>query len=135
MISVVVGVFLNPLLRLFGATEQNVGYAVTYVRIINIGIPFLLFGTGGSHLIRADGKPTYSMVAVMTGAVLNIVLDAIFVPRFGMAGAAWATVVGQIVSGVFILFYLPHYQSFQLNLKDFIPELESIKTVVPLHIF
>ena len=132
MISVVVGVFLNPLLRLFGATEQNVGYAVTYVRIINIGIPFLLFGTGGSHLIRADGKPTYSMVAVMTGAVLNIVLDAIFVPGFGMAGAAWATVVGQIVSGVFILFYLPHYQSFQLNLKDFIPELESIKTVVPL---
>ena len=132
MISVVVGVFLNPLLRLFGATEQNVGYAVTYVRIINIGIPFLLFGTGGSHLIRADGKPTYSMVAVMTGAVLNIVLDAIFVPRFGMAGAAWATVAGQIVSGVFILFYLPRYQSFQLNLKDFIPELESIKTVVPL---
>ena len=131
-ISVVVGVFLGPLFRIFGSTEQNVDYAVTYVRIINIGIPFLLFGTGGSHLIRADGKPAYSMVAVMTGAVLNIVLDAVFVPRFGMAGAAWATVAGQIVSGVFILSYLPRYQSFPLKLKDFIPELESIRTVVPL---
>ena len=66
------------------------------MRIINIGISFLLFGTGDNHLIRADGKPAYSMVAVMTGTVLNIVLDAIFVPRFGMAGAAWATVADQI---------------------------------------
>ena len=131
-ISVVVAVFLDPLLSLFGATAQNINYAVTYVSIINIGIPFLLFSTGGSHLIRADGKPTYSMISVMVGAVLNVVLDAIFVPRFGMAGAAWATVAGQFVSGVFILFYIPRYQSFRLKFKDFVPALESIRAVVPL---
>lgn len=132
LISLIVGIFLEPMLWFFGATEQNISYATTYVSIINVGIPFLLFSTGGSHLIRADGKPTYSMIAVIVGAVLNVVLDAVFVPRFGMAGAAWATVTSQIVSGILILLYLPRYQSFKLKIKDFIPKWESIKAVVPL---
>lgn len=132
LISLIVGIFLEPMLWFFGATEQNISYATTYVSIINVGIPFLLFSTGGSHLIRADGKPTYSMIAVIVGAVLNVVLDAVFVPRFGMAGAAWATVSSQIVSGILILLYLPRYQSFKLNIRDFIPKWESIKAVVPL---
>lgn len=132
LISLIVGIFLEPMLWFFGATEQNISYATTYVSIINVGIPFLLFSTGGSHLIRADGKPTYSMIAVIVGAVLNVVLDAVFVPRFGMAGAACATVSSQIVSGILILLYLPRYQSFKLNIRDFIPKWESIKAVVPL---
>lgn len=132
LISLIVGIFLEPMLWFFGATEQNISYATTYVSIINVGIPFLLFSTGGSHLIRADGKPTYSMIAVIVGAVLNVVLDAVFVPRFDMAGAAWATVSSQIVSGILILLYLPRYQSFKLNIRDFIPKWESIKAVVPL---
>lgn len=132
LISLIVGIFLEPMLWFFGATEQNISYATTYVSIINVGIPFLLFSTGGSHLIRADGKPTYSMIAVIVGAVLNVVLDAVFVPRFGMAGAAWATVSSQIVSGILILLYLPRYQSFKLKIRDFIPKWESIKAVVPL---
>ncbi|HBL81465.1 MAG TPA: MATE family efflux transporter [Clostridiales bacterium] len=132
LISLIVGIFLEPMLWFFGATEQNISYATTYVSIINVGIPFLLFSTGGSHLIRADGKPTYSMIAVIVGAVLNVVLDAVFVPRFGMAGVAWATVTSQIVSGILILLYLPRYQSFKLKIRDFIPKWESIKAVVPL---
>lgn len=132
LISLIVGIFLEPMLWFFGATEQNISYATTYVSIINVGILFLLFSTGGSHLIRADGKPTYSMIAVIVGAVLNVVLDAVFVPRFDMAGAAWATVSSQIVSGILILLYLPRYQSFKLNIRDFIPKWESIKAVVPL---
>lgn len=72
------------------------------------------------------------MIAVIVGAVLNVVLDAVFVPRFDMAGAAWATVSSQIVSGILILLYLPRYQSFKLNIRDFIPKWESIKAVVPL---
>lgn len=132
LISLIVNIFLEPMLWFFGATEQNISYATTYVSIINVGIPFLLFSTGGSHLIRADGKPTYSMIAVIVGAVLNIVLDAVFVSRFGMAGAAWATVTSQIVSGILILLYLPRYQSFKLKIRDFIPKWESIKAVVPL---
>lgn len=132
LISLIVHIFLEPMLWFFGATEKNISYATTYVSIINIGIPFLIFSTGGSHLIRADGKPTYSMIAVIVGAVLNVVLDAVFVPRFGMAGAAWATVTSQIVSGILILLYLPRYQSFKLKIRDFVPKWENIKAVVPL---
>lgn len=132
LISFFVGIFLEPMLWFFGATKQNISYAMTYVSIINIGIPFLLFSTGGSHLIRADGKPTYSMFAIIVGAVLNVVLDAVFVPRFGIAGAAWATVISQIISGILILLYLPRYQSFKLKIRDFFPRLESIKTIIPL---
>ncbi len=132
LISMLVSIFLEPMLWFFGATEQNLSLSVTYVSVISFGIPFLLFSTGGSHLIRADGKPTYSMIAVIVGAVLNIVLDALLVPHLGMAGAAWATVTSQIVSGIIILLYLPRYQSFKLRIRDFIPKWESIKAIVPL---
>ena len=132
IITTIVAIFLKPLMWCFGATEQNIDYAVTYVSVTNIGIPFLLFSTGGAHLVRADGKPTYSMIAVIVGAVLNIGLDAILVPRFGMAGAAWATVAGQIVSGIIILLYLPRFRSLKLRWRDFIPRRECIKTIVPL---
>lgn len=132
IISLILALFLEPLLWFFGATTANMSYATTYVSIINIGIPFLLFSTGGSHLIRADGKPLYSMIAVVVGAVLNIALDAVLVCRYGIAGAAWATVVSQIVSGIIILLYLPRYQSFKLKVGDFMPKWLSVNTVVPL---
>lgn len=132
LLSLLVALFLEPMMWFFGATEQNIHYATTYVSIITFGIPFLLFSTGGSHLIRADGKPAYAMVTVIIGAVLNIILDAICVPRFGIAGAAWATVISQIVSGILILCYLPRYQSFKLNIKNFIPKGQYIRAVIPL---
>ena len=132
ILSLLVAIFLKPMMWFFGATDQNISYAITYVSIINIGIPFSLFSTGGSHLIRADGKPAYSMIAIIVGAVLNIILDAILVPHYGMAGAAWATVIGQIVSGILILTYLPRFQSFRLKMRDFIPKWKTVKAVMLL---
>ena len=134
LFSVIVSIFINPLLNFFGATEQNIGFATTYISIINLGIPFLLVSTGGSHLIRADGKPAYSMIAVIIGAVLNMILDLIFIFIFnwGIAGAAWATVISQIISGILIFAYLPRYQSFTLKWKDFIPQFDTLKSIIPL---
>lgn len=133
-VSAVVGICMEPLLNCFGATRQNISYATAYVSVINIGIPFLLISTGGSHLIRADGKPAYAMAAVIAGAVLNMILDPLFIFLFhwGIAGAAWATVISQMISGLFIIAYLPRYQSFTLKWNDFVPGLNSLKSIIPL---
>lgn len=94
--------FLEPLLRFFGSPEDVLEYAKVYTRIVSLGFPFLIFTAGGGHLIRADGRPKFSMLCNLTGAVVNTALDALFVFGFHweMAGAAAATVIGQVISGV-----------------------------------
>ncbi|MGI6382980.1 MAG: MATE family efflux transporter [Tissierellaceae bacterium] len=74
---------------MFGATDEVFSYAMTYTGITSLGIPFLIFSTGGSTLVRADGSPTYAMLSVILGAVTNVVLDYLFIFRFhmGMAGS------------------------------------------------
>lgn len=110
-------IFMKPLLRFFGSPSDVMDYAVIYTRITSIGFPFLIFTTGGGHLIRADGSPSMTMVCNMTGAVINTILDAIFVFGFkmGMAGAALATIIGQIVSAVIVFVYLTHYKTVKLG--------------------
>ena len=100
MIACVVLLFLDPLLELFGVTPDVLPFAQDYTGITAFGIPFLILTTGGNHLIRADRSPTYSMTCMLTGAVLNTILDPLFIFGFhmGIKGAAWATVIGQIVS-------------------------------------
>lgn len=134
VLCVIIRIFLHPLLVLFGATDQIMDYAVSYVSITNIGIPFLLVCTGGSHLIRSDGMPTYSMVAVIVGAVLNMVLDPIFIFVFhwGVAGAAAATTISQVVSCMMILAYLPRFRSVKLAFKDLIPQMSSVTVIMSL---
>ena len=102
VIGAVVLIFLNPLLHLFGVTKEILSYAQDYTGITAIGIPFLILTTGGNHLIRADRSPTYSMTCMLTGAILNTILDPlfIFVCHWGIKGAAAATVIGQVVSGL-----------------------------------
>ena len=80
--------FLEPLLRFFGSPDNVLGYAKTYTRITSLGFPFLILAAGGGHLIRADGNPRFAMVCNLAGAVVNTVLDAVFVFGFhwGMAG-------------------------------------------------
>ena len=82
--------FLDPLLRFFGSPDDVLAYAKTYTRITSLGFPFLVLTTGGGHLIRADGRPRVTMLCNMSGAVVNTILDALFVFGFhwGMAGAA-----------------------------------------------
>ena len=94
--------FLNPLLVGFGSPADVLPLARQYVRVTAIGFPFLILTIGSGHLIRADGSPKMAMFVNISGAVINIVLDAVFVLGFhwGMYGAAAATVIGQVISGL-----------------------------------
>ena len=100
--------FLSLLLKAFGATTDVFPYAKQYASITLIGMPFLIVTNGMSNLIRADGKPKYSMVCMVMGAIINTILDPIFIFAcdWGIAGAAWATVIGQIFSFILALRYL-----------------------------
>lgn len=107
-VGIIAIVFLKPLLFLFGATESIMPYAEPYTMITNIGIPFLVFSTGASHLIRADGSPTFSMMVTLSGAVFNLIFDPVFLFVFhmGIEGIALATLLGQILSTIVALYYL-----------------------------
>ena len=108
VLMLVVRIFLNPMMHAFGATPDVLEYALTYTGITSFGFPFLIFSTGASNLIRADGSPKFSMACVLVGAVINTILDPLFIFGFnmGMAGAALATILGQIVSALFAAYYL-----------------------------
>jgi len=100
-------IFLEPLLSLLGAQEESeaIDYARSYLRIILYGSVFSMVGFGFSHCTRAQGFPAITMIAMIMGAGLNIVLDAIFIFIFnwGVEGAAWATIISQAVSAAWIL--------------------------------
>lgn len=100
-------VFLEPLLRLFGASENVLPYAMEYMRIIVAGSIFPLVSFGGNHVIRAEGNPRIAMYTLLIGAVLNTILDPILIFGFdmGMAGAAYATVIAQAVSALWVAGY------------------------------
>ena len=100
-------IFLVPMLNLFGATENNLQYAIDYASIILIGIPFVLCGVGGSNFARTDGSPKIAMVSMVVGAVMNTILDPIFIFVFhwGVKGAAIATIMGQIATAIIIMRY------------------------------
>lgn len=113
----VVEIFLLPLLNAFGATKEVLPYAIEYTRITAIGMPFLMLQNGMSTLARADGSPMFSMFSMVVGAVINTILDPIFIFVFhlGVAGAAWATIIGQIVSCIFALTYLKRFKRIKLS--------------------
>ena len=134
IISIIVGVFLNPLLELFGVTPDVLPYAQDYTGITAVGIPFLVLTTGGNHLIRADRSPTYSMMCMLTGAVLNTILDPLFIfgCKWGIKGAAWATVIGQMVSGVMVIVYFWKVRNMELTLSMLRPKGEFIRAIASL---
>lgn len=117
-------IFLKPLMTAFGATDQTLVYSLTYTGITSFGFPFLIFTTGGSNLIRADGSPRFSMMCTLTGAIVNTVLDALFMIKFrlGIQGAAWATVTGQVVSAVLVAVYLSRFKTVPLKRECFRPK-------------
>ena len=106
IIAAVVLVFLDPLLHLFGVTTKILPYAQDYTGITAFGIPFLILTTGGNHLIRADRSPTYSMTCMLTGAIINTVLDPLFIFGFhwSVAGAAGASLISRMIA-CFILMW------------------------------
>ena len=109
--------FLTPMLKFFGATSEVLPYAQEYTRITAIGFPFLIANTGMSKLILADGSPRYSMTSMLVGAIVNTILDPIFIfgLQMGMRGAALATIIGQIVSFGISLRYMFHFKTIRLT--------------------
>jgi len=125
ILCVAVQLFLRPMMLLFGATPDVIDYACTYTRITSIGFPFLIVTIGGSNLIRADGSPKFSMLCNLVGAIVNTILDPLFIFVFhmGMAGAALATITGQILSFALVVLYLRGFKTLPLSLSDLKPNM------------
>ena len=121
ILSVIAYFFLPKLVYMFGCTENVYQYAVDYGKIIILGAPFMIIYSALSQLIRADGSPKYSMVLLVVGAILNIILDPIFIFTFnmGVKGGAIATVIGQIVSFAMAILYLKKVKSVKLEKESF----------------
>ncbi|MCI9274672.1 MAG: MATE family efflux transporter, partial [Clostridia bacterium] len=114
-------IFLPQLLNIFGCTDALREYATEYGYIIVMGLPFMMIGTTLNSVIRADGSPKYAMASMLAGAILNIILDPIFIFVFnmGVAGAAIATVISQILGFIINIAYLKRLKSIELNKDDF----------------
>ena len=115
-------IFLTPMLKAFGATDKVLPFAQEYTRITAIGFPFLIANTGMSKLIMADGSPRYSMISMLTGAIINTILDPILIfgLDMGMRGAALATITGQIISFAISLRYMFHFKTIHLTRESFV---------------
>ncbi len=116
-------IFSSQIIAMFGGTvnEETFRHSKEYFLWISYGIPFYMFGQAMNPVIRADGSPKYAMASTLAGAVANIILDPvfIFVFRWGMMGAAVATVIGQIVTAVLAIWYLAHTKTVKISRKDF----------------
>lgn len=135
-VGIITLVFLRPILIAFGGRGQTLEYAIEYTRIIAIGTPLAMLGTGASQLIRADGSPRYAMASTLSGAILNCILDPIFIfgLDMGMAGAALATVTGQLVSAIMILFYFRKFKSVKLTARDYKLKAGSVLQIIRIGI-
>ncbi len=128
--------FLKTLLLLFGATETILPSAIQYARIILFGLPFMIFNVAFTAIIRSDGNPQYTMKAMMIGAVINIILDPIFIFYFdmGVQGAAIATILGQIVSGIICICYITRFQNITFQKNNMILDFHTTTSILSLGI-
>lgn len=134
LVAVISQIFLRQLLTAFGGRAQTLEYAIEYTRILAFGFPFAILLTGASQLIRADGSPKYAMTVTLSGAVLNCILDPIFIfgLDMGMTGAAFATVIGQFGSAILLLAYFAKFKTFRLQKQDFALRKESVSRILQL---
>lgn len=116
-------IFSNQIINMFGGTvnEETFRCSKEYFFWISLGIPFYMFGQATNPIIRADGSPKFAMISTLTGAIINMILDPIFIFIFkwGMMGAAVATVTGQIATALLAVWYLCHTKTVRLMKKDF----------------
>ena len=131
ILSVLSYIFLPKLVYMFGCTNSVYKYAIDYGRIIILGAPFMIIYSSLSQLIRADGSPKYSMILLVIGAIINIILDPIFIFVFhlGVKGGAIATVIGQVVSFIMAIFYLKKVKSVKLNKSSFFIDRSILRTL------
>lgn len=134
LMCIVTELFLTPMLKLFGAPIEVLPYAEDYVRITAIGFPFQLLVTGGGHLMRADGSPRMTMFCNLIGAVINTVLDAVFVLGFGwgMKGAAVATVIGQVISAALVVIYMTKTKTVKLEIRHLKIKFKYISRIMSI---
>ena len=127
-------IFTEQLVVFFGASPTVMAESVKYMSITLLGQPYGMCKMAFTAIIRADGNPQYMMRSMMIGAALNLILDPIFIFRFGwgIQGAALATIIGQIVSGIIALAYLPRYQHFRLRKKFLRLQGVIVKNIIAL---
>lgn len=136
MISIVLmligELFAAPLMQLFGASEKTMEMAVEYFQIVAAFFPFYLLLNVMNSMIRADGSPAYAMSAMLVGAVINIILDpiSIFLLKWGIAGAAWATAIGQVASFAACAVYFLKPKNFVLSKHSFIPDKVVLRKTI-----
>ena len=118
----------------FGATDQVRPYALTYMRIIAPGLPFLALTSGGTLLIRSDGSPRYALFCSLSGVALNFILDYLFLFPLGMGigGAAAATVIGQVVSALLAAVYLLRFKTGRLEKRHFALDRDKIRQILSI---
>lgn len=124
VLTVLYLLFAKELIAMFGGTvnEQTYLHSKEYFFYITLGIPFYMFGQAMNPIIRADGNPKFAMGSTLAGALLNCVLDPLFIYVFkwGMMGAAVATVIGQVVTAVLAVWYLGHMKTIRPKRRDYI---------------
>jgi Na+-driven multidrug efflux pump len=134
ILSITTLLLLTPMLKFFGSPDDVLSHAITYTKITLFGFPFLIFTISGGHLIRADGSPKYAMICNLSGAIINIILDPILI--FGlnmdMAGAALATVIGQIFSSLLVMRYLYNFKTVQIIKQHLFPKFQYTGRIVSL---
>ena len=116
--------FSSPILTSFGGrvNAETFRQSEEYFFYITLGIPFYMFGQCLNPVIRSDGSPRFAMVSTLSGAILNIILDPIFIFifRWGTMGAAVATVLGQVLTAILAIWYILHMKLVKPGKKDFI---------------
>ncbi len=125
----------KPVLTLFGASENSLPLAIEYFNIILGFFPAFMLMNMLNGVVRSDGSPAWSMASMLAGAITNIVLDAVFIIalKWEMAGAAWATVIGQCVSLVIsLIYFIFKTKTFKLGLSSFIPDLKEFSMALKL---
>lgn len=129
-------IFSDAMIAMFGGTvnAETFRHSKEYFFYISLGIPFYMFGQAMNPVIRADGSPKFAMISTLAGAVLNMILDPIFIFafRWGMMGAAVATVIGQIVTAVLAIWYLCHMKLVKPAKADFKPKAAVIRRTLTL---
>lgn len=118
----VIWIFIRPICQIVGSTEDTVGYVREYLQIVAVGVPFLIIGNSFSNIIRAEGNANKAMMGMILGNVTNIILDPVMILGFGwnVAGAAIATVIGNIVAAAFYMFHLVSKKSIlSIKLKHY----------------
>ncbi len=129
-------IFRHQILRLFGASDESLSFALEYYTIIVAAFPIYMVGNTLSSIIRADGSPNRSMAVTLVGAIINIIFDPILIfgLNMGMAGAAIATIGGQFVSFLIGAEYLRHTKTFKFKAQSFRPEFKTMQSFIRLGI-